>query len=144
MADLSIAIVQELSRMQIMPPPPALNVQLIVIMRLADTAPARAITQLGLPDDEVLHSRANTVSAINDNPAAGEVAFNASPDHAIVTNYIANIRVRQQYRHRDAESRQADAGRQRREHRRPDGDVRRPRRQHVHRLNSHDSAWRKC
>lgn len=94
MTDLAAVIVQGTGRTPIMPPNPSLLVNLAIgeRFRLAE-ALTRAITLLVGVADEVLHASANTVSRILDAASVGETAFNASPDHASVTNYTARLRV---------------------------------------------------
>jgi hypothetical protein len=95
MADLGVTIVQSVSgRFPLMPPTPTLLINLALgeRYRLAETM-TRAITLQAGVSDEVLHATANTVSRILDLAGVGEVAFNASPDHASITNYTARIRV---------------------------------------------------
>lgn len=95
MADLSVAVVQGFGRRPIMPVASDLypNPQGVLTntLRVLDAVTvARTLSALAT---EALALRANTVSVIDDNPALGEVAFNASPDQASVTTYTARVRV---------------------------------------------------
>jgi hypothetical protein len=94
MADLGVVIVQRFGRLPIMPSAPSIVVNvgggLGEQFRLADPVTNAVETLLALPANEAVHVVANTVSVISQ---LGRVAFNASPDDAIVTDYTARIRV---------------------------------------------------
>lgn len=94
MTDLAVTVVRGFGRTPIMPANPSLIVNLDVgeRFRLAEVL-SRAITLLVGVSDEVLRATANAVSRILDQASSGEVAFNASPDHASITNYTARVRV---------------------------------------------------
>jgi hypothetical protein len=94
MADLGVRISLSMARAQIMPASPTLvqNLNPPERFRIAE-AMTVAMGLLVNVDSEILQATAGTVSRIMDAALAGEVAFNASPDHEIVTNYTANVRV---------------------------------------------------
>ena len=93
MADLSVEVVRRYGRQLIMPPFSVLSPfqgVLIDNVKIGETL-TRAITLLRLVQQEDIKLSANTVSHILGN--TGEVAFNASPDQAVITNYTARVRV---------------------------------------------------
>ncbi len=93
MADLNANIVLGYGRTAIMPSIPVLFPASGILTESAriTTSVARAITLLVMVTAEELRGRANTVTGIRGN--TGQVAFNASPDHAAVTSYTARVRV---------------------------------------------------
>src|SRR5690349_16180993 len=93
MADLSATVSLRYGRSPIMPPNPALIVNLDVgeAPRLAESL-SRAI-MLAVSVQESMHASANTVSRILDQAGVAEFAFVASPDQAVVTDYTARLRV---------------------------------------------------
>ena len=94
MADLAVEVVQRFGRYTILPANPSLfpaSGILTEAVRIAEVL-ARAITLFVLVTEQ-LACVSNTVSKILDQASVGELAFVASEDHAVVTNYTAQIRV---------------------------------------------------